>query len=533
MKVSADKITPKLTALGEAVAACADRSAPEVVAAAAKVTQRATQRVALSGDYTVVALAGSTGSGKSSLFNALTETTLAESAARRPTTSRTMAVGWGTALPNDLLDWLDVGRRHLISSDDPGLANLVLLDLPDHDSTEAEHRITVDRMVDTVDALIWVVDPQKYADSALHDGYLKPLADHADVMMVVLNQIDRLSPDQVKGCVADLRRLLNDEGLRSTPLMAVSATRGDGVVALRDALKGTVRRKQAMLRRVALDVRKSAQALADDFGPKAPGKINNSLKDQVSELLGDAAGVPLVTDGVEQVWRRRGTVATGWPLTSWVARLRPDPLKQLRLGDQASLEHSPTAVNHTSLPKATAVQTARVDQALRQLVDQAAQGMPSGWVRAIEVAAHRDGALLRDDLDTAIAGTDLEVHRGAWWWTLITVVQWALIAAVVGGLAWWLAGPLLSGSGFGIPIVSWYGVPAGVWVGVGGVLAGVLLALLSRVLVDMGARSRARAARKALRAAVTAVAEEQVFAPVQDELDRYHRAREALRTALR
>ena len=190
-------------------------------------------------------------------------------------------------------------------------------------------------------------------------------------------------------------------------------------------------------------------------------------------------------------------------------------------------------MNHTSLPKPTAVQTARVEQALRQLVDQAAQGMPSGWVRAVDAAAHRDQALLRDDLDTAIAGTDLEVHRGSWWWTLITVVQWALIAAVVGGLAWWLAGPVLSGNGLGNPVVSWYGVPAGLWVAVGAVVAGVLLALLSRVLVDLGARSRARAARKALRAAVTSVAEEQVFAPVQEELDRYHRAREALRVALR
>lgn len=533
MKVSADKITPKITALGEAVAACTDRSTPEVVAAAATVAQRATQRVSLSGDYTVVALAGSTGSGKSSMFNALTETELAEQAVRRPTTSRAMAVGWGTDLPNDLLDWLDVGRRHLIASDDPGLANLVLVDLPDHDSTEAEHRITVDRMVETVDALIWVVDPQKYADSALHDGYLKPLADHADVMMVVLNQIDRLTPEQVKGCVADLRRLLDSEGLRSTPLMAVSALRGDGVVALREALKATVRRKQTMLRRIALDVRKSAKALASDLGPKAPGKINGSLKDYVAETLGEAAGVPLVTDGVEQSWRRRGTAATGWPLVSWVSRLRPDPLKKLHLDATAALESSPTTVNRTSLPNPTAVQSAKVEQGLRQLVDQAAQGMPPGWVHAVDAAAHRDQALLRDDLDTAIASTDLKVHSGAWWWTLITVLQWVFIAAVVVGVGWWLAGPALAASGFGIPIVSWAGVPAGVWIAVSAVLAGVALALVSKALVAWGAKARAKAAQDVLQAAILGVVEEQVFAPVQAELDRYHRAREALRTAVR
>ena len=52
----------------------------------------------------------------------------------------------------------------------------------------------VDRLVQLVDMMIWVVDPQKYADAALHDRYLRPLAQHADVMMIVLNQADRLDP---------------------------------------------------------------------------------------------------------------------------------------------------------------------------------------------------------------------------------------------------------------------------------------------------------------------------------------------------
>ena len=36
----------------------------------------------------------------------------------------------------------------------------------------------VDRLVQLVDMLVWVVDPQKYADAAIHDRYLKPLAQH-------------------------------------------------------------------------------------------------------------------------------------------------------------------------------------------------------------------------------------------------------------------------------------------------------------------------------------------------------------------
>jgi len=529
----AARLSERLKELSTAVEACEGRSDPAVVDRARGVVARAGQRMAFSSDVTVIALAGSTGSGKSSLLNRLTGTELAEVALRRPTTSRAMAVGWGTQLPNELLDWLDAGQRHLIASPDPRLANLVLLDLPDHDSTEESHRITVDRLVDMVDALVWVVDPQKYADAALHQGYLAPLASHADVMMVVLNQVDRLDGAAVEHCMKDLRRLLDAEGLKATPLMATSAVRGDGIYELREALLGTVAKKRAMASRFSLDVTAAARALSDDLGPKVPAKLNPSLCEAVTETMADAAGVPVVTAGLAKAWQRRGRIATGWPLLSWIGRLRPDPLKLLRLGTAAKAELSPTEVSRTSLPKASSVQKARVDEGLRRLVDQASEGMPTGWARAVRQAARSNDALLADDLDKAIAGTDLAVKSPSWWWVLFTLVQWLLILAVVGGLAWWLVGPFLAASGFAVPILSWYGVPAGLSVAVGGVLAGLLLAGLGRLLVRAGASGRARKARRQLESAVAAVVAEQVFAPVQVELDRYHAARDALKKALK
>ena len=58
------------------------------------------------------------------------------------------------------------------------------------------------------------------ADGALHDGYLKPLADHADVMVVVLNQVDKLSVEEQKAAAAHLRQLLNEDGLTDTEVAA-------------------------------------------------------------------------------------------------------------------------------------------------------------------------------------------------------------------------------------------------------------------------------------------------------------------------
>ena len=198
-------LADRVRALAEAAEACQGRVPAEVVTEAERVAHQVDRRLAFSGSSTVVALAGATGSGKSSLFNALSGTDLARVGVTRPTTSEPLAVTWGDEPTEDLLDWLQVPRRHALP---PGtgangtgatgtgsgkpLDGLVLLDLPDHDSTEKSNQLQVDRLVQLVDVMVWVVDPQKYADAVLHERYLRPLVEHAPVMVVVLNQIDRL-----------------------------------------------------------------------------------------------------------------------------------------------------------------------------------------------------------------------------------------------------------------------------------------------------------------------------------------------------
>jgi hypothetical protein len=174
-----------------------------------------------------------------------------------------------------------------------------------------------------------------------------------------------------------------------------------------------------------------------------------------------------------------------------------------------------------------------VEQGLRELTDQAAAGLPRGWAQRARDASRSNEALLLDRLDAAIAGSDLTVRRGTWWWALFGVLQWLLIVAVLAGVGWLFANPVLAAMGLPqLPLVLWYGIPAGTWLLVGGLLAGVLLAGLGRGLVEIGANSHARAARRSLQAAVDAVVTEEVLAPVQAELDRFQRARQAVRAAL-
>ena len=206
----------------------------ELLTEAEALLRRSGERMRMSASHTVVALAGGTGSGKSSLFNALAGANFSPAGVTRPTTKHSHACVWGMEGAAPLLDWLGVQRRHryarasALDEGEASLTGMLLLDLPDHDSVVTGSAALVDRLVKLADMLVWVLDPLKYADASVHRRYLVPLAGHAAVITVVLNQVDTLSPDQAADCESDLRRLLDTEGLHETPVLVTSATTGAG-----------------------------------------------------------------------------------------------------------------------------------------------------------------------------------------------------------------------------------------------------------------------------------------------------------------
>ena len=529
-------LVERVRALREASELCAGRVSDEVVAEVERVIDQTDRRLATSGGATVVALAGATGSGKSTMFNAITGTNLAAVGVRRPTTSSALACSWGDDSAEELLDWLQIPRRHALEPD-PAMAaaldGLVLLDLPDHDSTELSHRMEVDRLVQLVDMLIWVVDPQKYADAALHDRYLIPLATYADVMMVVLNQVDRLTPAERDQCIRDLRRLLATEGIDGVEVLAVSAVTGEGMDELRSKLAKAVSEKKAAARRLAADVGAVGGRLSSASGTTKSAPVSKQTIDRMNKRLAEAAGVPVVTEAVGNAWRLRGGLATGWPVLAWLAKFKPDPLRRLHLdrlsAGRKQKEIDPSGVGRTSLPATSGVQKARVDTAIRALADETTDGLNRGWAEAIKRAARSSEVILPDTLDRAVATTDLDLaaHRG--WWQAVRVLQWLLVAGVVGGLAWLGAAFVLAYLQLPpLPEVTWWGFPAPTVLAVGGVLAGLLVAALARIGVEVGARRRSRNATRALRRSIDKVSRESVVGPVEAERGRYEKARVAL-----
>ncbi|MDN5931757.1 MAG: 50S ribosome-binding GTPase [Pseudonocardia sp.] len=521
-------VAARLRALDRVLEAGAGRLDESRLDPARRLARRSGDRLRLSGAHTVVALAGATGSGKSSLFNALTGADVSAVGVRRPTTGVAHAAVWGADGAGPLLDWLEIPRRHHVQS--PDLPGLVLLDLPDHDSTVVAHRLEVDRLVALVDVLVWVLDPQKYADAAVHDRYLRPLARHGEVMVVVLNQVDRLPPDQVAAALADVRRLLVDDGLDGVPVLGVSAVAPGGRDELRAVLTGAVAAHRAALRRVSADLDTVAAALEDVVAGPARSEPDPRTVADLSTALGAAAGVPAVGAAVERASVHRAVAATGWPWTRYLRRLRPDPLRRLHL--EAGAPDTPAA--RTSLPPASAVERSRVDLALRALSDAAAGDLPDPWPAAVQSAARSREGDLPDALDRAVASTDLGLDRPPRWWRAAGLVQTALaVLAVAGGL--WLAGLYLltllrlpeppTPSIEPLPSLL---VPLPTALLLGGLLAGLVLALLSRLLAGVGARRRRARVQRRLDEAVAGVADELVLEPVTAELRAYAELRAAV-----
>jgi GTP-binding protein EngB required for normal cell division len=254
-----------------------DGFSQELLTDAETLLRRSGERMRMSASHTVVALAGGTGSGKSSLFNALAGAAFSPAGVMRPTTKHLHACVWGMEGAAPLLDWLGVQRRHryarasALDEGEASLTGLLLLDLPDHDSVVTGSAAMVDRLVKLADMLVWVLDPLKYADASVHQRYLVPLAGHAAVTTVVLNKSDTLVPDQVADCTADLRRLLDSEGLLETPVLVTSAAAGTGLDELRRTLATTVAARQASSDRITADIDALLERFAVYAGDSVPG----------------------------------------------------------------------------------------------------------------------------------------------------------------------------------------------------------------------------------------------------------------------
>ena len=331
--------------------------------------------------------------------------------------------------------------------------------------------------------------------------------------LVVLNQADRLDPAAREACLADLRQLLAADGLPDVPVLAVSALTGEGLPALQRELgpgPPPARPRCSGWRPTWAGPRRHCGRACPDSGRSAIRKQDRSA---LVDALTDAAGADTIAAAVDRAHRARAAATTGWPFTRWLRKIRPDPMRRLRLPE------TPSEAIRTGLPGPSAVQRARVDTALRQLTDRATDGLPDPWPGVVRRAATGATADLPDLLDRTVAGTDLGASRRPRWELPFGFLQAVLAVAALAGLVWLLVLLALDWLRFPDPPLPHVGrIPLPTLLLIGGALAGLLLALLARRLAAIGGRRRARAARRRLRRRVEEVAEARVLAPVEEEL---------------
>jgi GTP-binding protein EngB required for normal cell division len=538
----ASGLTQRLATLDRLVELGEGRVDQELMDDATELLGRAGDRLRLSGDHTIVALAGGTGSGKSSLFNAVCGLELSPTGLRRPMTSSAHACVWGLDGAGPLLDWLDIDKRHRYArasaldqtNGEEGagsLQGLILLDLPDHDSVRSEQIAEVDRYVGVADLLIWVLDPQKYADFAVHRRYLEPLAGHDGVSLIVLNQVDRLAPEEIDECVKDLRRLLEAEGLRSPHILTTSAKSGAGIDDFRGVIADTVAARRARTQRLVADLDRLIQRFEGAYGTaEPPTTVDGKRTAALVEALVDAAGIPAVAEAMESAYELRALDYVGWPLSRAAARLRSDPLRRMRL---VELRDELRAAFTTPVN----AQQAHVDNALQDVAEDVARDLPPFWWRSVREAGRSNAEALPEALGTSLRDVVPSFNQVPPWWWAVRIWQYLLLVVAALSLVWLGAIAVFAGLKaahaptrlLGEADVAPY--VALVFVCVLGL--GVLTSLAARNIIALTSVKHSERMEQQMREGVAAAARELVIAPVEEELAVYARFRDEAGHAIR
>ena len=429
----------------------ADRIPDDVRRQVETAADRADERTSLSALHTVVALAGVTGGGKSSIFNAFAGGDVAETGVRRPITYQTQAAVWGSELAGDLLDWLDVPASPCRPApDDPPPASCCSIcrtSISRHDEC-AE----ADRILERADLFVWVTDPRSTPTPCTTTTWL-PARLPANRPWWCQPQ-DTVAPDDA-WAIMDLlrpgRRRRNPRGphlgdhRRGSDELRPSAE-VVGAATPRVPSRATCGRQRGR----SADGCGRDPVLGQDTGTahrSASGRRRRGCR----------------PDAVEADHRRRALGHTGWCShvgsgTFALIRSAGTKLPGAAGGTDEARRELEMLVARTSLPEPTPAARAAVDLAVRRVGETGAEGLPHRWADAVRdtaMASADDG--LRDALDRAVAAEPLGV-RVPIWWRAAGVLQWVFGALVVGGIAWYAVLALLDLLRFDTGDVARFGV---------------------------------------------------------------------------
>jgi 50S ribosome-binding GTPase len=511
------------------VAIAAAKSLGLDASAAVDTAHTARARLGFPSSAYVLALVGGTGVGKSTLLNAIAGENVSPAGARRPTTSD--AVAWvsssrGPELAG-LLKWL--GVKEIREHAGGALADVAVLDLPDFDSIALEHRARVDALLPRVDAVAWIVDPEKYMDDVMHGAYLREFAPRIRRQIVVLNRSDLLSNADAGRVAADMRAQLRRDGAGDIDVIATRAREGAGGIAeLREWLESAVEAKQVVASRVAAEVREAARGLAAGAGVMETHAALIEPARRERAVLAVARGALAVIDiaGLE-----RQAVAA----TRFAARRRgAGPFRQLtsavyRLSGRARASADPAGFLKRWQLRGS---LAPAVEPLRELVASTLPSVPAplrGPLAALSAPAALEHRLAQTiDRSLAAETARFRVPTSALW-SVIGGAQYAVTAVLIFSALWFVSLFVIHDMPVNAIQVPYLGpVPSPVALLAAALLAGYILATLLRLHAGwLGGRWARRAGAR-----ITGEVSRQIADDLLVPLEQFDAARAALRKAL-
>jgi len=197
------------------------------------------------------------------------------------------------------------------------------------------HRATVERLLPRVDAVMWVVDPEKYNDRTIHADYLRPLAGYRGQFVFVLNQIDRLAEGELDVLITDLEQTLWHDGITQPIIFPLAAAPPNespsGLEPLRNYLHEKLDAKRVATAKLIEDLRRAGQGIAGVTGVTPGTGLEYDRKwgaaaIRTTEVLADMVAGQHVQAAAEQAGVKLARRIGGGPLGRAFAAIRRSPV---------------------------------------------------------------------------------------------------------------------------------------------------------------------------------------------------------------
>lgn len=373
----------------------------------------------------VVVILGSTGAGKSSLFNSLAGANLSKVGVLRPTTMKGQVLLHPENVLPPPLQAMQADDQVEVSQHEGGRAGLLLVDAPDFDSIEADNRSLARRLLEAADLVIYVTTDTRYADDVPWE-VLERARERGVPLLVVINRLPNTEAERTL-VLDDFRRLLAIRGMVELGLGGHIEVVGIGKNEIDETLAGLDRNAvapiAAALDRLAVNdeerralareaLTRAVVGLADPVG-KMADEISQEAK-SASELLAkrDAAYTrhhEIVDDRID-----RGTFLRSEVLREWhdfvganrVARVISEGVGKLAAVIRSAFNPGPAAptreVQDSAFSDLVALVVSQADEAASETSSSwasnpygaaALESDPSLWGVSQTLAGRLDGEL--------------------------------------------------------------------------------------------------------------------------------------------